>query len=197
MMKDMKLPEEQMLTSDTALLEGCRRGEQNTWAEVVRKYERLVYSVPLRLGLSREEASDIFQTTFTYLLQSLDAIRDGERLGGWLATVARRQSWLFIQRSRRETPVLDELEDEHLSADAAVLSNSGIDRLDRWERTMWLDQGLADLGVRCRDLLTALYFDAEQPAYTEVAARFGMPVGSIGPTRARCLEHLKQLLEAN
>ena len=116
----------------------------------------------------------------------------------WLATVARRQSWLFIHRSRREPPVLDELENKNLNADAVVLGKSDADRIDRWEMTMWLDQGLSNLDQRCRDLLTALYFETDRPVYADIATKFGMPVGSIGPTRARCLEHLKRFLgEAN
>jgi DNA-directed RNA polymerase specialized sigma24 family protein len=90
--------------------------------------------------------------------------------------------------------VLDEMEDAHLSADAVLLGKSDIDRIDRAEMTMWLDQGLARLDQRCRELLAALYFEVDQPVYADIAAQFGMPVGSIGPTRARCLEKLRQFL---
>lgn len=180
--------------TEQALLAACRQGDAESWETLVRKYERLVLSIPLRLGLTRNEAEDIFQITFTYLLQNLDAIQDSARLVGWLATVARRQTWLFIHRARRETPTLDEMEDEHLSADAAMLGKSDIDRIDRWEMTMWLDQGLASLDKRCRDLLTALYFETDRPVYADIAAKFGMPVGSVGPTRARCLDRLKQFM---
>jgi len=184
--------------ADQALLDACRQGDAKAWEALVQKYERLVLSIPLRLGLTRNEADDIFQVAFTYLLQNLDNIHDGTRLMAWLATVTRRQTWLFIHRARRETPTLDELEDENLSADAAVLGKSDVDRIDRSELTMWLDQGLAHLDKRCRDLLTALFFETDNPVYTDIAAKFSIPVGSIGPTRARCLERLKQLLgEAN
>jgi DNA-directed RNA polymerase specialized sigma24 family protein len=66
--------------------------------------------------------------------------------------------------------------------------------MERWETVEWLHGGLAQLNERCRELLIALYFDEQQTAYTEVAHRLGVPVGSIGPTRARCLERLKHIL---
>ncbi|MGH2524402.1 MAG: hypothetical protein ACRDH2_17990, partial [Anaerolineales bacterium] len=72
-----------------------------------------------------------------------------------------------------------------------------VDYTERWERLEWLNQGLNLLDERCRNLLLALYFDPEQPAYAQVAERLGMPVGSIGPTRARCLEKMKQNLAEN
>jgi RNA polymerase sigma factor (sigma-70 family) len=182
------------IADEQTLLDACRRGEAAAWAELVKKYERLVMSIPLRFGLSRVEADDIFQLTFTYLLQNLDGIRDATRLSSWLATVSRRQTWLFVQRSRREMPVLDEMEDSELSADAAVLSESKIDRIDRWELSFWLDQGLSKLSQRCQELLLALYFETDKPIYTEISAKLDIPVGSIGPTRGRCLERLKELL---
>ena len=180
--------------TEQRLLAACRLGDAAAWEELVRKYERLVFSIPLRLGLSRNEAEDIYQLTFTYLLQNLNAIQDSSRLVGWLATVARRQTWLFIHRARREAPTLDEMEDVNLSADAMLLGKTDIDKIDRWEMTLWLDQGLASLNKRCRDLLAALYFETDRPVYADIAAKFGMPVGSVGPTRARCLERLKQFL---
>ena len=103
-------PTAQDSQAEQRLLAACRQGDAAAWEELVRRYERLVFSIPLRLGLSRSEADDIYQLTFTYLLQNLNAIQDSSRLVGWLATVARRQTWLFIHRARRETPTLDEME---------------------------------------------------------------------------------------
>jgi DNA-directed RNA polymerase specialized sigma24 family protein len=67
--------------------------------------------------------------------------------------------------------------------------------MERWELTEWLNHGLLMLNKRCRDLLLALYFETSDPSYSDIAARIGMPVGSVGPTRARCLERLKQILQ--
>ena len=75
-----------------------------------------------------------------------------------------------------------------------MLANTGTDDVERWELAEWLDHGLSLVGKPCRDLLFALYLDPEQSSYAEVAARLGMAVGSVGPTRIRCLKRLKQVL---
>ncbi len=175
------------------LLQACRAGDPAAWQAIIDKYERLVYSIPLRLGLDRDEAADIFQLTFAALLNSLDAIRDESKLGGWLATVARRHAWAAIGQRKSAVPLSDlQLEDEAaLQAEARVLGAPDAERIQAWEMSLWLDQGLAQLTKKCRDLLTALYLDVNEPSYTEIARQLNIPMGSIGPTRARCLEALK------
>lgn len=184
--------------NEADLLRACRDGNPAAWEAVVAKYERLVYSIPLRMGLDRDEAADIFQLTFSALLTSLDAIRDEAKLGGWLATVARRHTWAAIGRSKAELSLSDISTDEaNLAEDAAVLGAPNAGRIQTWEMSLWLDQGLAKLADKCRDLLTALYLDVTEPSYTDLAKRLNIAVGSIGPTRARCLERLRQLLQAD
>jgi RNA polymerase sigma factor (sigma-70 family) len=172
------------------LVQACRNGDTGSWEALVTKYERLVFSIPLNYGLSRDDAADITQLTFTILLQSLDKINDHEHLGAWLATVARRHTWRVRQRNHRES--VGEYED--LPEPVISPDTSSADTMERWETVEWLHGGLAQLNERCRELLIALYFDEQQTAYTEVAHRLGIPVGSIGPTRARCLERLKHIL---
>lgn len=180
-----------MYESDRDLIEACRRGDARAWRRLLDRYERLVYSIPLNYGLSHEDAADISQLTFTILIESLDTLRDDSRLGPWLATVARRHTWRLLKRTQREsTESAGDLADTSLLPHKADDTNS----IDRWELLEWLDQGLSRLDERCRELLLALYFDPQQPSYAEVAARLNMPVGSIGPTRARCLERLKGIL---
>ncbi|MFN8454146.1 MAG: sigma-70 family RNA polymerase sigma factor [Anaerolineae bacterium] len=177
-------------TSDQKLIHACRQGDTQAWTNLLNQYERLVFSIPLRYGLSREDAADITQLTFTILLQSLDRLADDSHLGPWLATVARRHTWRLLKRDKREG--VNEAED--LSQSVTLLSQPSSESGERWELLEWLNHGLAQLNERCRNLLLALYFDTEQPSYADTAARFDLPVGSIGPTRARCLERLKQLL---
>jgi RNA polymerase sigma factor (sigma-70 family) len=148
---------------------------------------------PLHYGLSNDEAADVTQLTFTILLQSLDTLRDDSHLASWLCTVARRHSWRVLKRGQHET--LNEVDAEFLHTGAKLMSQPDRDEIEYWELVSWLEQGLGLLGMRCRELLQALYFDDQHPAYTELAARLGLSVGSIGPTRARCLAQLKQLLE--
>jgi RNA polymerase sigma factor (sigma-70 family) len=168
---------------DRDLLDRCRRGDRRAWAELLDDYERLVFSIPLRYGLSREDAADISQLTFTELLQSIDVVREDERLVGWLATVARRQSWRLLERRRRES-VVEEV------PEVAVP-----DPTDDWARDEWLYDGLLALDSRCRELIIALYLSPGPSSYADVARRLGRPIGSIGPTRARCLERLRSVLD--
>jgi RNA polymerase sigma factor (sigma-70 family) len=154
------------------------------------KYERLVFSIPLNYGLSRDDAADIAQITFSILLQSLDTLDDDSRLGAWLATVARRHTWRMMEKSRREGTGRE----RDVAESAALVGKSGDDSVERWELVETLHQGLSLLSGQCRELLLALYFDPGQPSYAEVSERLGLPVGSIGPTRARCLKSLRRAL---
>ena len=179
-----------MSASDLDLIQGCRKGDARSWEKLLDKYERLVFSIPLRYGLSREDAADVSQLVFTILLQSLESLPDGSRLGPWLSTVTRRHTWRLMERSRRERPT----EKQDLGESAVLLGKDPEDDIERWETIQWLNEGLSLISDRCRELLTALYFQPEQPSYAETAAQLGIPVGSVGPTRARCLKDLRKAL---
>ena len=173
---------------DHDLIQACHAGDARAWERLLDQYERLVFSIPLNYGLTADDADDVAQITFTILIQSLDSLREDTRLAPWLATVARRHTWRLLARNRREAVNPYENLGEQESLDDAV------DPLERWELIEWLNQGLNLLDERCRRLLLALYFDPGTPSYAQVAMRLNMPVGGIGPTRARCLEQLKRHL---
>ena len=174
--------------TDRDLILGCKKGQARAWQRVLDRYERLVFSIPRSYGLSRADAADISQITFTILMQSLDSLAEDSNLGGWLATVARRHAWRLIEQSRRESVGRE----EDIAESATLLG--GEKPSERWETIDWLQQGLSKVGDPCRKLLTALYFDERQPSYAEVAERLDIPVGSIGPTRARCLGRMRRAL---
>ena len=176
--------------TDDDLIRGCRAGHMEAWERLLEKYERLVFSIPLNYGLSRDDAADIVQQTFTSLIEGIDTLHEESRLGAWLATVARRKTWRVIERGRRES--VDEY--EQLSETLPALGQDTTSQLERWEMIEWLNHGLSLLSDRCRGLLMALYFEPQEPSYAEIAERLGMSVGGIGPTRARCLERLKQIM---
>ena len=167
--------------SDLELLRACRTGDEHAWELLVGRYERLVFSVALRNGVTREEAADITQTTFIALLESIARLRDEQRLASWLMSVARRLAWRQRRRSERE------------GAGPGLLSAQE-DPIAAWERLAVVKEGLQRLDRPCRDLLLALYFDPAAPSYAEVAERLGRAIGGIGPMRARCLQHLRTLL---
>lgn len=168
--------------SDAELLARCRQRDPEAWNLLVGRYERLVYSVALRNGLRAEDAADVTQTTFVTLIDSLDRIRDEERLPSWLMTVARRQAWRVRNLSRRQV-------------DLEQVPETSVDPLADWDTVVTLHDALAELGGTCRDLLEALYFEPESPSYAEIAERFGRSIGGIGPLRGRCLEKLRVILD--
>ena len=90
--------------SDFELLTACRAGDPEAWEVLVERYERLVFSVALRNGVTREEAADITQMTFIALLESIEKLREEQRVASWLMSVARRLAWRQRRRSDRETP---------------------------------------------------------------------------------------------
>ena len=167
--------------TDAELLARCRSRDAEAWNLLVARYERLVYSVARRNGLSDEDAADVTQGTFVTLIDSLSRIRDEERLASWLMTVTRRQAWRVRNLSRRDVQL------DHAPEEVD-------DPFADWDSTIALHDALAELGGTCRKLLEALYFEAESPSYAEIAERFGRSIGGIGPLRGRCLEKLKAIL---
>ncbi len=180
-------------TSDTELIAACRAGARDAWLRLVQRYEGLVFSVPLHHGLTRDESEDVVQTTFEILLQSLNELRADSNLSAWLCTVARRHTWRLIKRNAKE--VHPEIAgDLDWAQFAEALSAGESQAFEHWELADLLNRGLAELGGRCREMLIALYFDVDKPSYVDLAERWGVPLGTIGPTRARCLERLRQIL---
>jgi len=186
---------------DAALVARCRRGDAAAWAEIVRRYERLVYAIPMRMRLDEATAADVFQTVFSRLVQQIDRLADPSRLQAWLVTTAKRESLLQRDRSRRTvslTPAGDG-EADTPSADLEVPDDTPIAEaaLADLQELQQLRLALDELGGRCAELLRLLFADDdEKPDYGEIARRLGIAVGSIGPTRARCLAKLRQLYDS-
>lgn len=175
------------------LVQRCKAGDNSAWAALVKRYQRLVYAIVLRIGLDEHGAADVFQTVFARLLQHLPRIADPQRLQAWIVTTAKREALLQRQRGRRmvsttpddpDAPAWD-LADEAAIPEAALADLQQLDALRR---------GIDRLDGRCRDLLAQLFQPADRPDYAAVAQTLGMPVGSIGPTRARCLDKLRRLM---
>ena len=165
------------------LVAGCRAGDRTSWAQLVARYETLVYTVARRNGLDPNDAADVTQTTFATLLHEIDTLRDVDRLSSWLSTVARRQAWRVLRRDDRIVDVEVEQVDLH---------EPYVD----WERFAVVNDALSQLGEPCRQLLLMLFFDPAEPTHAEIAARLGRALGGIGPLRGRCLEKLRVIIEA-
>ena len=168
--------------SDQELIERCIRGDQTAWEELVKRYQRLIYSIAHALCPPGEDVSDVFQQVWLDVYQHLSELRSVEALPAWLITVTRRRMYALI-RSRRTSEQLDD-ETPDLS-----------EKLSQIEYEYLLERVLSQLTERCRTLINLLYFDSSEPSYSEIAAAMSMPEASIGPTRARCLEKLRKLIE--
>lgn len=184
-----------MSQSDQELLLECRRGDETAWTALVKRYQKLVYAIPRRAGLDEDLAAEVFQEVFTTLFEKLDEIKQPERLQAWIVTTARRKTWRLLSReviSQRAWRVEEDQELEMLGLpDEAPLADDLLVQLEEQHRVR---TALAELDERCQKLLTLLFYRETPPSYAEIAGAVGVPEGSIGPTRARCLKKLQQLL---
>jgi RNA polymerase sigma factor (sigma-70 family) len=185
-----------MEQTDSELLLACRRGEEEAWEILVRRYQRLIYSIARRAGLDRDLSAEVFQEVFTTLFQNLDQIEHPERLPGWLITTARRKTWRLINR---QSPSLNRLvaweASESEMETAFDVSPLPDEVLIQMEQQHSVRRAVGELDDRCRKLLTLLFYRHPPPAYSEIAAALNTQESSIGPTRARCLKKLLRLLE--
>ncbi len=173
--------------SDADLLRGCQDGREWSWRELVSRYKNLVYAVCLQHGLTSDDADDAFMETFSKLLMRIDDIQDATRVRAWLVTTARRASIDTLRRDERKTRNLEAMPSPDLPPDPA-------EELEELENRHLVHRALADLDERCERLLRRLYLTIPRPSYDAVAADLNIPVGSIGPTRARCLKKLRLAL---
>ena len=171
-----------VVAPNSELIENCLKGDEDAWAELISRYQRLIYSVAHTLSRSPEDAADVFQQVCVELYQRLPELRDAEALPAWLITVTRRQAGALLKSHENSIP----LTDEHPHKE---------DHIGAIENEYAVERAMLDLSERCRALIRLLYL--HHPArlsYAEVAGRLGIPVSSIGPMRARCLEKLRKLL---
>ena len=185
----------QMEDSDVQLILACRRGDQLAWERLVRRYQRLIYTIPLRAGLDEDHAAEIFQDVFATLFQKLNDLEQPEKLQAWLVTTTRRKTLHAISKAQLQQSHVTADEDSDVATsirDEAPLPDEQLLILEEQHR---IRTALASLDDRCRTLLEMLFYLSEQPSYAEIAALLGIPEGSIGPTRARCLAKLLRILK--
>lgn len=178
------------------LLRACRAGDPDAWEQLVRRYQRLVYSIPRRAGLDDDATAEVFQRVWVILFEHLDRIEQPERLPGWIATTARRESWRQIRGARTRPTASLSIEDD-LTNEVAQVADTGLlpeEIVEQAEHQQAVREAMGRLDERCRTLLTRLFYTDAPPAYSEVAAALGVPEGSIGPTRARCLKKLQRII---
>jgi len=181
-----------MEPSDEALILACRRGDALAWETLSTRYHSLIYYVGRRAGLDKEQAADVCQNVFAILARKLDNIEQPAQIGAWLATTARHEAWKLRQRERASGAAMsyDEQEADTLT-EHSLLPDEWLVRLEE-QHTVRL--AVASLDERCRTLLTLLFYRRDPAPYAEIAALLGIPEGSIGPQRGRCLRKLRHIL---
>lgn len=170
------------------LLSAARTGSDDALGQIVNELSPLLWQVARSAGLSQGDAEDVLQTVWMRLITHLDGIHDAGALTGWLVTTTKREAWRVRAASRKQLPV-----DQDVFAD---LPNKGPGSeeqviLEDQRRELWAAIGM--LPRRCQELLRIMAF-APRSDYATVAAALGMRIGSIGPTRGRCLAKLRALL---
>ncbi len=180
-------------STDEALVLACRLGDDAAWEEMVKRYQRLVFSIPRRAGLDEAVSADVFQHVFSTLLNKLDQIKDPSKVRSWLITTAKRETWRV---SRQQTATISiELDDQDENGidlpDEKPLPDEVIQRL---EDQQLVRIALAELGDPCRQLLEMLFYTPVAQSYDSIAEQLRIPVGSIGPMRIRCLQKLRIVL---
>jgi RNA polymerase sigma factor (sigma-70 family) len=173
----------------TLLVERVRGGDVTAWNAIVDRFAGLVWGVARRHRLSASDAADVSQTTWLRLVEHIDRIQDPERVGGWLATTARHEALRVIRISDRELPSEHDNYVDLRAAENAEAVDADLLTEER-DRELW--ELISLLPARCQLLLSVLH-DESRLSYVEIGQTLDMPTGSIGPTRARCLEHLRRL----
>lgn len=181
---------------DRALVAACLEGDHSAWETLITRYQRLIYSIPIKARLSQDDAADIFQSVCLKLYEKLTTIRDTERISSWLITTTSRECWRLSARNRRESASTGGSDDEdNYLKEIPATGPLADEQREILEQQHQVRRSVEALPERCRDLITMLFYQKDELSYADIATRMRMPVPSVGPTRARCLEKLRKLLE--
>ena len=178
-----------VLWSDTRLVEECLRGNETAWNALIDKYKNLIFSIAVRRGFSRDDATDIFQTVAAQLLSELARIRKPEALAAWLIQVTSNKCTQCQTRRIRESPdgaAVLAVSLDHETAESLILEA---------EREQTLRSAVQQATPQCRQLIKLLFFENPPLPYQDVAAGLGIATGSIGFVRRKCLDRLRRYLE--
>lgn len=176
---------------DSVLVQACLAGNEDAWAQLFKRYSRLIYKIPLSFGFPALEAEEIFQEVAMEIVECLATLQSHAHFHPWLVTIARRVCIRRLRSAKRYTTVDIQL------LESAV--EDGVDSLDemliRLEEYSLIRNALAALEPKCRTLLTELFLKDPPLTHAAVATLLNLPLGSIGPTRARCLEKLREQVD--
>jgi RNA polymerase sigma factor (sigma-70 family) len=178
--------------STARLAQDCIDGKEEAWLALVDRFKNLIYSIPLKSGLSADDAAEIFQSVCLSLLSELPRIRDPQALPAWLIQVTSRRCSQWQREQQQYLAADDEEMETHVDKKSRQLS---AEQERETELEQMLREALAGLSPQCRQLIEMLFYESPARPYEEVAAALGLAIGSIGFTRKRCLEYLRKNLE--
>lgn len=183
--------------ADKALIDACIQGDKAAWDILVKRYVALLYSTCMRMGLSAADSEDVVQDVCVILLDHLADVRDTAKLSSWLISTTKREVWRF--QKRKGLKLASELGETEWALDSSTglyadTAESPEIAMLALEEQQLVRSALEQMPDRCRRLLTLLYCSDNPASYTDVSNELALPIGSIGPTRARCLQQLRRLL---
>jgi RNA polymerase sigma factor (sigma-70 family) len=184
--------------SDPELVAACLENDPLAWETLILRYQRLIYSIPIKQGFSSVDASDVFQSVCLILLKKLPSLRKQEKLFSWLMTTTTRECWRVAAEWRRESPPAanrDPDDPRDTLSDLAANQPLADDQRLAFEQQQLIREAINRLPERCRELIALLFYHTDELSYAQIASRLRLPVASIGPNRARCLQKLKKDLE--
>ena len=176
--------------SDDRLVRDCLAGKDEAWAALLDKYQNLIFSIPIKHRLPREEAAEIFQAVCAELLSELPKLRDPQALSGWLIKVTSNKCLHWHKQQQRWNAGDADAEDASTPAE-----NLAENLLIEVEKEQKLREAISKLSPRCSEMIRILFYEDPPRAYKEVAESLGIAVGSIGFIRGRCLDKLRASLE--
>ena len=176
--------------NDTRLVKECLAGNEEAWSLLIDKYKALIYSIPVKYGLSQPEAADVFQATCMELLVRLAELREPRALAKWLMQVAHHECYRLKRLNQRV--VSRDAEPDLPEPETPAIAESLVQQT---QEEQLLREAMSVLSPQCRRLVTLLFFESPSRPYAEVAEELGLAVGSIGFTRQKRIERLRRQLE--
>jgi RNA polymerase sigma factor (sigma-70 family) len=174
--------------TDSELVALSLRGDAFAWEALIKRYRRLIYSVPIRFGFPIADSNDVFQNVCLKLLEHLHELRNDRKVASWLVTTTLRQCIYLKTMKQRDSGTEeepDEPEDPALNLEELRILAEDLQAMR---------DAIQELPTRCRTLITLMYLDPKDRTWEEIGAELEIPVPSIGATKLRCLDKLRMIL---
>lgn len=194
--KKSKFSTKSLDKSDAEIIKACRRGDQNAWDQLIDRYQRLVFAIPRRAGLSESQSADVLQEVFLTLFQKLDEINQPEKIRSWIVTTAKFKTWGTVRGEKGFYSPATEEEFEYEMSSLKDESPLADEKLVEMEQQHMIRTALTKLEEKCQKILSMIYLTEPAASYAEVAEAIGVGATSISPLRSRCLKKLEKVLSS-